>query len=330
LCKGPRLGETLPRSAFLIFILLFCFFDTASWASTPADKQTVIVVVGAEGTPEYGQQFREWANRWSETTKRAEATFIKIGDETSSPEDRDRLRETLAAEQTGSGDTLWLVLIGHGTFDGRNAKFNLRGTDVSATELADWLRPHTRPMVIVNCASGSGPFINALSAPQRVIITATKSGQEQNFARFGDYFSLSIAAPEADLDKDGQTSVLEVYLSAAHRVAEFYEQESRLATEHPLLDDTGDALGTPSDWFQGVRAVKRAQNAQEVDGRRARQWALVRSEVERGLTPEIRSKRDALELELEHLRDLKPKLEDTDYYQRLEKLLLQLAELYRE
>src|SRR5687768_17002490 len=108
-------------------------------------------------------------------------------------------------------------------------------------------------MVIVNCASGSGPFMNALSAPQRVVITATKSGQEQNFARFGDYFSSSISAPEADLDKDGQTSVLEVFLSAGHRVTEFYEQESRLATEHSLLDDTGDALGTPADWFQGVR-----------------------------------------------------------------------------
>jgi hypothetical protein len=185
-------------------------------------------------------------------------------------------------------------------------------------------------LIVVNCASSSGPFINTLSAPQRVVITATKSGHEQNYSRFGDYFSAALTAPETDLDRDGQTSVLEAYLYAAHRVSEFYEQESRLATEHALLDDTGDALGTPSDWFQGVRAVKRAQNASEVDGRRAKQIALVRSDLERGLTPEARTKRDTLELEVERLRDHKSELEEAVYYERLEGILKQLAELYRE
>ncbi len=311
-------------------VLLALSPASSSPASTPADKQTVLVVIGAEGTAEYGKQFASWADRWATAAHRADATLVRIGTEKLEKGDRDLLREVLAAEQTTSRDTLWLVLIGHGTFDGRNTKFNLRAADVSAPELAEWLRPHTRPLVVVNCASSSGPFINALSAPKRVIITATKSGQEQNFARFGDHFSSALAAPEADLDRDGQTSVLEAFLSAAHSVSDFYEQEARLATEHPLLDDTGDALGTPADWFEGVRAVKRPQNATEVDGRRAKQMALVRSDVERGLTPEARARRDDLELELEKLRDLKPQLEESIYYDRIERVLRQLAELYRE
>jgi hypothetical protein len=113
-------------------------------------------------------------------------------------------------------------------------------------------------------------------------------------------------------------------------VSDFYEQESRLATEHSLLDDTGDGLGIPADWFSGVRAVKRAQNANEVDGRRANQLALIRSDSERSLTVEARARRDALELELEKLRDRKSEFSQDAYYEHLEAILKQLAELYRE
>jgi hypothetical protein len=288
-----------------------------------------LIVVGADGEPEFGRQFDKWADRWAAAAKQGDAAFVKIGDQKSEKEDRVLLTEALAAEKDFSRDTLWIVLIGHGTFDGRNSKFNLRGTDISAAELADWLRPLSRPLVIINCSSCSGPFINALSGPQRVIITATKNGHEQNFARFGDYFSSALTAPESDLDRDGQTSVLEAFLWGAHGVTEFYEQEARLATEHALLDDTGDALGIPADWFAGVRAVKRPQKGSEADGRRANQIALIRSNTERGLTVEARARRDALELQLEMLRDRKAELATDDYYQQLEFILTQLAEIYR-
>ena len=165
---------------------------------------------------------------------------------------------------------------------------------------------------------------------RRVVVSATKSGQEQNFARFGDFFSQAIGALEADGDKDGQTSLLEAYLWASRRVAEFYEQDSRLATEHALLDDNADGMGTPADWFQGLRATKKAQNAGEVDGRRARQVVLVRSDSEEQLTPESRAKRDSLELELERLRDQKEKLAEGFYLEQLEGILRQLAVLYAE
>lgn len=294
------------------------------------DKQSVLLVLGAEGEAEFGRQFTTWADRWAAAAKQADAAFVKIGDQKTDKEDRIKLKEVLAAEKEVSRDTLWIVLIGHGTFDGRSAKFNLRGADISAAELAEWLRPISRPLIVVNCASCSGPFINALSAPQRVIITATKNGHEQNFARFGDYFSSALTAAESDLDRDGQISVLEAFLSAAHGVANFYDQESRLATEHSLLDDTGDALGIPADWFEGVRAVKRPQKAGEIDGRRANQIALIRSDTERGLTVETRARRDALELELEALRDRKGELASDAYYEQLEIILTQLATLYHE
>src|SRR5487761_619077 len=210
-------------------------------------RSDVVVVVGAPGDDEYGKQFQQWAERWQTAAERAGASFQTIGLEEEGTGDRPRLREKLSGVLQASTEPLWLVLIGHGTFDGQTARFNLRGPDVSAAELAEWLRPIERPLAIVNCASASGPFINALSGKDRVVVTATKSGFEHNFARFGDYLSAAIAGSQADLDKDEQTSLLEAFLLAAARTQEFYAEDARLATEHALLDDNGDGLGTPGD-----------------------------------------------------------------------------------
>lgn len=293
------------------------------------DRPAVLVVVGAPGTDDYAKQFGQWADRWRQAAARGNAEFTAIGLE---PEgeagDRELLRQSLANRAPKSPAALWLVLIGHGTFDGKNAKFNLRGPDFSAAELTEWLKPVERPLAIVNCASASGPFLSAMSGPNRVVITATKSGHEHNFARFGDYLSAAVADPKADLDKDDQTSLLEAFLMAAGRVDDFYKEESRLATEHALLDDNGDRLGTPADWFRGVRSAKTAKDGASPDGLRAGQLQLVPSRGEQGLPAAARSRRDALELEIAELRRRKDKTAEDEYYRALEPLLVELARLY--
>jgi hypothetical protein len=134
----------------------------------------------------------------------------------------------------------------------------------------------------------------------------------------------------ADLDKDQQVSLLEAYLAASNGVEEFYKRESRLATEHALLDDTGDGLGTPAAWFRGVRATRAAKEGAEVDGLRASQLHLTPSAGEESLTPELREKRDALEASVETLRRRKDQMEEPKYYAELEPLLLQLAQIYAQ
>jgi hypothetical protein len=184
-------------------------------------------------------------------------------------------------------------------------------------------------MAVINCASSSAPFINGLSAPGRVVVSATKSGYEQNFARFGGYLSEVICDPEADLDKDDQVSLLEAFLTACRRVEEFYDQDARLATEHALLDDNGDGLGTPAAWFRGVRATRQAKAGAELDGVRAHQWHLVPSRREERLPIDLRKKRDALEISVEKLRGEKSQLDEQEYYQRLELLMIELARIYQ-
>jgi hypothetical protein len=134
----------------------------------------------------------------------------------------------------------------------------------------------------------------------------------------------------ADLDKDGQTSLLEAFLAASHRTDEFYRQAGRLATEHALLDDNGDGLGTGAEFFQGLRATKSARENAPLDGPRARQWHLLRSPEEQAIPPALRAQRDALELSIESLRQRKSTLPETVYYAQLEELMIKLARLYRE
>jgi hypothetical protein len=293
-----------------------------------AEKASVIVVVGAPGTEEYGQAFAKWAGQWKAASKKAKATFRQVG-KVKKGDPKGDLRKILAKESRKSPQPLWIVLLGHGTYAGKQAKFNLNGPDLEAGELAEWLKDFERPLVIVNCSSSSSPFLNGLRAKGRVVITATRSGVERNYCRLGGFLATAIGDSTADLDKDGQTSLLEAWLIAARRTASFYEEEGRLATEHSLLDDNGDGKGTQADWFRGLQVTKEsAEEGLLPDGLRAHQFHLIPSENERKLTAEQRAERDALELELARHRSRKTKLENEEYYERLEAILREMSRIY--
>ena len=320
-------------ASFVIFFVALLALTLRAAAAEPASSTavpTVIVVTGAAGEEEFGKHFATWADAWRKAAQLGGARLVNIGPTNAlGVTDRERLQQTLAEEAKSTAGDLWLVFLGHGTFDGKEAKFNLTGPDVGAGDLADWLKPVRRPLAIIDTSSASGPFIKKLSAPGRVIITATRSGSEESYARFGEFLSAAIIDPQADLDRDGQISLLEAFLSASHKVTEFYRSEGRLATEHALLDDNGDGLGTPPDWFRGTRAVKRASEGAAPDGLLAAQFCLVPSDFEKRLTPAQRQRRNELETSLARLRDLKAKVPEAEYYQQLEPLLLELARLYQ-
>jgi hypothetical protein len=315
--------------AFWLLALFFAASSPSAFAGDkPEEQGSVIIAIGAGGEEGYAEIFAKWAVHWQAAAVAGHAkTTILRGDDKQSLV---HLQQTLQAEPKDAPATLWLVLLGHGSFDGRDGKFNLPGDDLAASELASLLKPFHRPVVIICSFSASGAFLKPLSAPGRVIVTATKSGAENNFSRFGGYLSETIADPSADIDKDGQTSLLEAWLAAARRVADFYKNEGRLATEHSLLDDNGDGLGTPPDWFQGVRVVKKASDDRAPDGIRAHQTHLIPSASERALPPALRAERDSTEQEIERLRQSKPGMPEDAYYAQLEVLLLRLARLYNQ
>ncbi|MEM9016898.1 MAG: hypothetical protein AAGC68_07775 [Verrucomicrobiota bacterium] len=318
---------------YLLFSLLF----TSALAAEDVDLR-IIAVVGTSGAEEYGEVFAEAAAKWKEAAARGNAEFLLIGIEETVEEaeahssenpttDRDRLR-TAIRETTSS--ELWLVLIGHGTFDSRSVKFNLHGPDFTDEELADWLKEYPGELAVINTASASGSFVSRLSGPDRVVITATKNEAEVFYTRFGRYFAEAVGGlPEADLDNDDQVSLLEGFLHASDKVATFYKEEGRLATEHALVDDNGDRAGSRSEWFRGTTATRSPGPDFQVDGERAAQKVLVKNEFERRLSAKQRVRRDELERAVKKLRRERSQLTEDDYYGQLEPLLLELAEIYR-
>ena len=296
------------------------------------DRPCVVIVVGAPGAAEYKGQFERWAGLWQAAAGKAGAQSIRIGrpSKPALPITTGCIRCWSRQSKT-SRQPLWIVLIGHGTYDGREAKFNLQGPDVTDAELADWLDPGQK----AGCR-------DQLRLGQRSVrqssFRAQPGGRRGDQERLRDELhairpvSRARRSPtrRADLDKDGQVSLLEAYLTASSRVEEYYRTHSQLASEHALLDDNGDQLGTPASWFKGVHATQRAKDGAALDGIRAHQLHLIPSDREREMPAEIRQRRDELESSIAALRDQKEKLKDDEYYARLEKLMVELARLYRE
>ena len=342
---APRLlSSSLGAGPWLIFVTLLVAVGTVASprpprpplptraseaASQPATlRGDLLLVLGAAGTDEFGTLFGEWASLWRQSADNAHLRIETIGQLTGDPSSsaaKTSLQQALRNASTETQVPLWIVMLGHGTFDGRDAKFNLVGEDVTAEELAAWLAPLKRPVAVLQCASSSAPFLETLSAPNRVVVTATKSGQEINFARFGGFLAAAFSDPSADLDKDDQVSLLEAFLRAARQTEEFYTGDNRLATEHPLLDDNADARGTRAAAFAGVRPVREASSGATLDGYLAHQWVLHPSLDELRLSPERRLRRDELERRLVELRDRKKDLDEEAYYRELEVVLVELT-----
>jgi hypothetical protein len=316
----PRLPDMI-RILFLLLLL--------APALRAESGLKILLVVGSGGTEDYTKEFAEISALWIDAAKKGEAVIEIIGLDPPSgdaPDDAELLKQKLAAEKSPE---LWLVLIGHGTFDQREVKFNFRGPDVTDRELAGWADAYQGRLAVINTASASGSFVRAMSKPDRIVITATKNEGEQSYARFGRFFAEAVGGIEGgDLDNDGQVSLLETWLHAARRVADFYKSEGRIATEHALLDDNGDQLGSRSEWFEGTTPTKTASPEAKPDGDLATQKVLVKSAFERRLSPEQREKRDDLERQVVELRRSKEDLEEAGYYTKLEALLLELARLY--
>jgi hypothetical protein len=303
-------------------------------AEAPVKREmTVLIVVGAHGNEEYRKHFTEEAALLQGVCAKAGVTSEVIGSqaEDAAKTDAAVLQASIAKAAENADAPLWLMLIGHGSFDGRDAKFNLRGPDITTGELAAWLKPIKGEVAVIQTASSSAPFLKALAAPNRVLMSATKSADEVFYARFGRYFAKAISgSTEADLDRDNQVSLLEAFLWSSKQVERFFETEGRLATEHSLLEDNGDGVGTRAEAFTGVRLTSPPADGKPGDGQLARQWCLILNEDDAALTQERRKQRDELERQVEALRAKKAQMPEAEFYQQLEKLMLEIAKLYAE
>ncbi len=299
-----------------------------------AQNVHLAVIVGLAGDPEHGELFQKWATslvdagvkRYGIPRDRIVYLVDKPGEDGGATGASTRAEIAKAfesiAQKSAADDLVFVVLIGHGTFDGRIAKFNLPGPDMTAADFAPLLkRLDGRRVVLVNTASASGPFIEELSASGRTIVTATRNGTERFATLFGGFFVDALTADAADADKNKRVSVLEAFNYARREVATAYEREGIMLTEHALLDDTGDKEGT---------AQPAADGPGKNDGRVASILSLgtVGTGDELPGDPKLRSlyeERRTLERRVESLRLLKESMDPQKYASELEKVLTELA-----
>ena len=213
-------------------------------------------------------------------------------------------------------DEIYILLFGHGSYDGEQSALNIPRRDLPGNDYAALSNELTAARIIWICTmSSSGPFIQALSGTDRIVITATRSGTQRNQTIFPTYLVESLTEPAADLDRDGSLSVKEVFQYAAQQTALHYETEGHLATEHSLLDDNADGEGTRVETLDESR-----------DGYIAGVTWLRRTQVLLG-DPTLASERTALETQIATLKSRKSQMGTDAYYAELETLFVALARL---
>jgi hypothetical protein len=284
-----------------------------------------VTVSGLGGEPDYQQRFAAYAQDLDKILKSA-----GVDAKVKTLEGDDATREQLTSVLTGiartakPADAIVLMLIGHGSYDGMNYKMNLPGRDITAEELGALLDkvPATRQLV-VNMTSCSGASRDVLKKPNRVIITATKSGTERNATVFARYWVEALRDPAADVDKNETVSALEAFRYAEEKTVQFYETQKRLATEHALLEDTGkgDGVKDPSP-----------ENGTGLQAARFPLLRLGAAQVAAN-TPEKRAllqKKEDLEQQIDKLKYEKAAMPTDEYKQQLTALLIELAKTQAE
>ncbi len=290
----------------------------ACTAALPA-KTFYLTVAGLGGEPEYETRFIGWAKDL-ENTEKSGGIDGKVITLYGPAATKDNVKAALRQinDQATRNDALVFVLIGHGTFDGTDYKFNLPGPDISSFEISNLLDTFPGKELVVNTTSASGGSLNQMEKPNRVIITATKSGTERNATVFARYWVEALRDPAADTDKNEVITALEAYRYAQQKTSQFYDSQKRIATEHPMMNDVGKGEGV------------RDPNPQNGEGRLAATFGLVRigSAQKAAQDPAkqaLLKRKQELEEQIDKLKYQKAAMDTTEYRRQLTALLTDLA-----
>jgi hypothetical protein len=279
-----------------------------------------VTVAGLGGEPDYEQRFTAAAKDLDKVFKASDSAahvFTLTGAQATAS----KLKETLGsvAREAKAEDDFVLILIGHGSFDGVEYKFNLVGPDVTAGEIAAMCdRIPARRQLVVDTTSASGGAVQALERPGRAVIAATKSGTEKNATVFARYWVEALQDPAADTDKSDSISAMEAFSYATTKTTAFYDSQKRLATEHAVFDDVGHgepvrAAGNGQGTLMSSFTLLRLGTSQQAANDPAKR--------------ELLAKKEELEQKIDVLKYQKAAMDPADYKKQLTAALLELAKV---
>src|SRR5262245_9027429 len=302
-----------------------CLLSSVAFAET----RWAVVISGASGGAKYAEQMRDWrAGIQSALIDRYgfDAPHVRVlvdaTVKTGETANADNVRKLFAEIRKGAtkDDFVLVVLLGHGTFDGDVAKFNLVGPDLTTKDWTELLNGLPGRVAVVNTTEASFPFLAALASKGRIVITATDSVAQKYATVFPEYFVKALKETSTDLDKNGRTSIFEVFSVTSAAVKQHYEQRGQLKTERSLIDDNGDGQGREAD-------------TEGPDGGLARISYLDAESAVDTANPELAAlikRRRALETQAEELKLKKGEMPDTEWQSTFEKLMLELAQVSAE
>src|ERR1035441_4866073 len=299
MAAAPQVGCAMKPKLLCALLAAICALAVQARAAT-----YYVIVSGLGGEPDYEQRFTAAANELDKIFKAADPA-ARVYSLTGAHATAAQLRETLSmiARDAKADDDFALILIGHGSFDGAEYKFNLVGPDLTAAEIAAMCdRIAARRQLVVDTTSASGGAIQALIRPGRAVVAATKSGTEKNATAFARYW-------------------MEAFTYAAKKTAEFYDSQKRLATEHSVFDDVGS--GEP---------VRAAGNGQ---GMFLSSFTLLRLGASRQAANDpakraLLEQKDTLEQKIDTLKYQKAAMDPADYKKQLTDALVELAKVQGE
>lgn len=315
------------KQIFVCFAGVVCFVLSAEGAG--AENRWAVIISGASGGDKYAEQMAAWRSDLRTTLInryqfKPESVRVFV-DETATSGEKgtaDNVRKLFAElkKSAAKDDFVFIILLGHGTFDGDQAKFNLVGPDLTAKDWSDLLNGVPGRLALVNTTEASFPFLASLAAKGRVVITATDSPAQKYATVFPEYFVKAMKEASTDLDKNGRTSIYEVFEAASAAVKQYYEQRGQLTTERALIDDNGDGKG-------------REATAEGPDGGVARLAYLDNEVAAASGNPELAElikRRQGLEQQAEAHKQLKGVMPDAEWQKQFEKLMLDLAQVSAE
>lgn len=298
-----------PRSSRVIAAVFFAGLAAASSLHAQLGDSYFIIVGGLGGESRYREQFSEYVGKLEEVCKETAGDDSKVHTLRGRQATRQALVGILEqlAGQTKKEDSVALILIGHGTWDGQAYKFNVRGPDITAKRLGELLDalPADRQLVAVTTSS-SGASIDHLKSDRRVVIAATRSGRERNVTIFPQFWVEALQDEAADADKNSVITALEAFNYAEQKVKTFFEQEKRLVTEHARIE------GGLAASFTLARLAHVADAADDPAVRR------------------LFGERQQIERRIEDLKLRKSEMAEDEYFEQLEELLLELADKQAE
>jgi len=282
-----------------------------------------VVVAGLGGEPDYEQRFTAAANDLDKAFK-AQGPSSHVYTLSGANATAAHVRETMSTitRDAKADDDFVLILIGHGSFDNVDYKFNLVGPDLTAGELATMCdRIAARRQLVVDTTSSSGGAVAAIEHPGRAIIAATKSGTEKNATVFARYWVEALQDPAADADKSDSISAMEAFNYATRKTAEFYDSQKRLATEHAVFNDLGKGepvrtVGEGQGALLSSFTVLRIGQSQQAANNPAKLALL--------------QQKDELEQKIDTLKYQKAAMDPADYKKQLTDALLKLASVQQE